>query len=311
MQTTSNSKIGYLLKTYPKLSETFILNEIVQLEKLGMPLHLFSIRRPPQEERFHPGVFQVQANVTYLASISWGKNIFDSAIIGMDHLELFLKNPISYLATLRFHYGPAKARRRKEFIHAGFLTRALQRRNITHLHAHFANVPTYLAELVRRFSGITYSFTAHAKDIYLTDKNELFRKIRDAEFVLTCTGYNKTYLEALNVDGTPIHLAYHGVDLDRFLAVNTRHLSKERLHIISVGRFCEKKGFACLIQACSHLKARGAPFRCSIVGWGPLRDSMAQQIADLSLQEEVQLLPEMTQGQLIDFYQTGDIFALP
>ena len=307
----SDRKVGYLLKTYPKLSETFILNEIVQIEKLGMPLHLFSIKRPPPQEPFHPGVFQVQANVTYLSSISLRKNVFDSAFVALDHLELLVRNPISYVSTLRFHLGPGKGKRLKEFIQAGFLTRALQRRRITHLHAHFANIPTYLAELVHRFSGITYSFTAHAKDIYLSDKQDLSRKMRGAEFVLTCTGYNQKYLEALNVRETPIHLAYHGVDLERFLSVEKQDTHSESLHIVSVGRFCEKKGFTYLIQACSQLRARGVPFRCSIVGWGPLRDAMAAQIADLSLQSCVQLLPEMAQSQLIDFYQTGDIFVLP
>ena len=309
--TSKQRKVGYLLKTFPKLSETFILNEIVQVEQLGTPLHLFSIKRPPAQERFHPGVHQVQANVTYLSSISLRKNIFDSAFVALDHVELFLRNPINYIAALRFHFGPARGRRLKEFIQSGFLTRALQRRGITHLHAHFANVPASMAELVRRFSGITYSFTAHAKDIYLSPKRELSRKMRDAEFVLTCTGYNQRYLEAINVHGTPIHLAYHGVDLDRFLSLNTKRDSDDALHIVSVGRFCEKKGFAYLIQACSHLKARGLPFRCSIVGWGPLRDGMASQIAELSLQAEVRLRPEMTQTQLIEFYRTGDIFVLP
>lgn len=309
--TTRQRKVGYLLKTFPKLSETFILNEIVQVEKLGTPLHLFSIKRPPEQEKFHPGVQQVQANVTYLSSIGWHRNIFDSAFVALDHAELFLRNPIRYVAALRFYRGPAKGKRWKEFIQAGFLTRALERRGITHLHAHFANVPTSMAELVRRLSGITYSFTAHAKDIYLSPKEELSRKIRDAEFVLTCTGYNQQYLDAINVHDTPIHLAYHGVDLDRFLTLHTQRESGGVLHIVSVGRFCEKKGFAYLIQACRLLKDRGVPFRCSIVGWGPLRESMAGQIAALGVEPEVQLRHEMTQNQLIDFYQTGDIFVLP
>ena len=312
MQNTSSPrKIGYLLKTFPKLSETFILNEIVQVEKLGTPLHIFSIKRPPEQEKVHPGVYQVQADVTYLATIGRRKNIFDSAFVALDHLQLFLRNPIGYIGALRFHFGPARGKRLKEFIQAGFLTRALERRGITHLHAHFANVPTTIAELVRRLSSISYSFTAHAKDIYLSPKAELTRKMRDAEFVLTCTGYNREYLEAINIHSTPIHLAYHGVDLERFLNLNQRRHTEDTLHIVSVGRFCEKKGFNYLIEACRHLKARGLAFRCSIVGWGPLRDSMAAQIAELSLQAEVQLCHEMTQNQLIDFYQTGDIFVLP
>lgn len=148
------------------------------------------------------------------------------------------------------------------------LTYVMQRKNIRHLHAHFANIPTFVAELVKRLSGITYSFTAHAKDIYLTNKH---------------TEYNQRYLQDAGGGCTPILLTYHGVDLRSFSTPDAVGPRVALPIILSVGRFREKKGFPYLIQACRRLKESGYRFRCSIVGWGPLRDDLEALIGDLDL----------------------------
>src|SRR5713226_4764525 len=307
-------RVGYLLKTYPKLSETFILNEIVQLEKLGVALHLFSLKKPMFADKFHPAVHQVQANVTYIPSIGWRSNTIDRAFIVLDHVELCLQNAFRYFSTLWFYLRSPQDKRLKEFVQAGFLTRALQRRKIRHLHAHFANIPTSVAELVKHFSGITFSFTAHAKDIYLSRRQELARKIQAAEFVLTCTEYNQKYLQNIDAGPTPIYLAYHGVDLSKFNNLDTAAHPANPADpplILSVGRFCEKKGFPFLIEACRVLKARGCAFRCSIVGWGPLRDDLERMIVELDLCDCVSLVNDMTQDQLVHLYLTASMFVLP
>jgi glycosyltransferase involved in cell wall biosynthesis len=316
-------RVGYLLKTYPKLSETFILNEIVQLERLGTRLHLFSLKRPSIREKFHPAVCEVQAPVTYVRRdplfvrlgrfLSTGvrNDPLDATPEVLEHLVLFVRNPIRYLSTLWFHLRLPEKRRLKDFVQAGLLTRAMQRRKIQHLHAHFANVPTSVAELVHHFCGITFSFTAHAKDIYLTKDCELARKIRGAKFVLTCTGYNKKYLEAVGRGSTPIHLAYHGVDLSRFRALDAAPRPDGPPQLLSVGRFCEKKGFAYLIQACRILKERGREFSCAIVGWGPARGQLESLIAELGLASHVSLVAEMTQDRLVGMYREAEMFVLP
>jgi glycosyltransferase involved in cell wall biosynthesis len=178
------------------------------------------------------------------------------------------------------------------------------------LHAHFANLPASVAELVHRLSGISFSFTAHAKDIYLSSHRELSRKMRAAKFVLTCTGYNKKYLEAIGSGSTPIYLAYHGVDLSRFQAIEPAR-REGAPQLLSVGRFCEKKGFPYLIRACHILKERGWRFSCAIVGWGPLREQLEKLIAELNLASQVSLLAEMTHDRLVAMYQAADVFVLP
>ena len=171
-------------------------------------------------------------------------------------------------------------------------------------------MPTATAEIAQAFSAVSYSITAHAKDIYLNDNAALDRRMAKAEFVLTCTDYNRQYLEQVSTSRTPIHLAYHGLDVERFSPKPKTQQSEVPL-ILSVGRFCEKKGFPYLLKACHLIKQVGIPFRCAIVGYGPLEGSIRQQINQLELGAHITLVGKLTQDRLIEMYQLADIFVLP
>jgi glycosyltransferase involved in cell wall biosynthesis len=307
MPVKAKPRIAYLLKTFPRLSETFILNEILGLESLGVSIEIFSLKRPA-EERAHASVAKVRARVNYIPSLL--PNPLGAFRCLLAHVLLFLTRPALYLRTLRFFVTVQKSRL-KDLAQAGFLARSLQRHGITHLHAHFANVPTSVGELVRCFTGIPYSFTAHAKDIYLTPDQELRRKIAGASFVLTCTGFNASHLAAISDGSTPVQLAYHGVDLDFFQARPTARSADECPVIVSVGRFCEKKGLAYLIQACALLKQQNRRFRCRIIGYGELRDQLSSLISDLGLSDCVSLEGPFTQDQVREAYSRADAFVLP
>ena len=305
-------KVAYLLKTFPKLSETFILNEVLELERQGLPLHIFSLREP-SETKVHPGVEEVRAGVTHLRYTSPYRRVpFERMAHKIQFLEdrryLFLRRPIRYLRTLRFH--AKHGGRKRHFDQALALARELLRGAFTHLHSHFANEPTSVAELAHRLTGCPFSFTAHAKDIYLTDAGELSRKIAAAEFVITCTGYNRSHLARLAAGQAPIHLCYHGVDLSRFSG-EPQVPSNDAPLILSVGRFCEKKGFPYLMQACHRLKQKGHRFVCRIVGFGSLQHELEELIRTLELQDCVFLAGKMTQDKLIHEYRRADLFALP
>jgi glycosyltransferase involved in cell wall biosynthesis len=158
---------------------------------------------------------------------------------------------------------------------------------------------------------VSYSITAHAKDIYLTDNHALDRRMAKAEFVLICTDYNRRYLEQISTSRTSIHLAYHGLDIARFSPAPRTGSPDEIPLILSVGRFCEKKGFPYLLIACHLLKQVGMPFHCAIVGYGPLETSIREQINELGLKDHVTLVGKLTQDQLIEYYQAADLFVLP
>jgi glycosyltransferase involved in cell wall biosynthesis len=307
---SQNQSVAYLLKTFPRLSETFILNEILGLEKLGLGIAIFSLRRPAAEP-VHTDVSKVKSSVTYIPSLSWRFWPGALSLLVLHHLILLLTETRRYLAATKFYFRAKGSSRFEDFLQAAYLARALRRSKFTHLHAHFANTPTMVAEVVHRLTDIPFSFTAHAKDIYLTSPAELTRKIESAACVLTCTEHNRQYLAGLLGRTVAVHLAYHGVDVRRFGARRRFVSTGEPPLILSVGRFCEKKGLKYLIGACRRLVDRGYPFRCQIVGYGELQGKLERMIVDLGLQDCVSLPGRMTQDQLAILYQQAMMFVLP
>ena len=308
------TKIAYLMKTYPRLSETFILNEILGLEALGAHLHIFSLRHP-DESSFHPAVERVNAHITYTLDLTGVRSILNWLLLLKLHLLLLIRRPIAYVRTVWTYLRQPGRQRLKELIHAGYFADAVRRSGCTHIHAHFANIPTTVAELIHGFTDLPFSFTAHAKDIYRSNPAELDRKIGKAKFVLTCTDYNRRYLTTLSTSDTEIHCVYHGIDLSLF---DGRKRSSEQdvsgddvPLVLSVGRYCEKKGFPYLIRACRLLQERGFRFQCVIVGYGPMRDELEALIADLGVESCVSLAGKMTQDRVAEMYRSADIFALP
>jgi len=311
-------KIAYLLKTFPKLSETFILNEILELERQGVELRIFSLREP-SETKMHAEAADVKAEVTYLRYVSpqaaLNRIPFERYAQRLqrsnDRWSVFLRRPARYLKTLLFRLRFSG--RRRHFEQALGLARELITGEFTHIHAHFANEPTSVAHLAHHLTGCPFSFTAHAKDIYLSDRADLATKMAAAEFIITCTAYNRNYLAEIAPPNAPIHVCYHGVDLSRFsreLEVH-RVASGERQQILSVGRFCEKKGFPYLLRACYLLKQGGRSFVCRIIGFGPLQEELEKLIDALELRDCVVLAGKMTQDKLIDEYRRADLFVLP
>jgi glycosyltransferase involved in cell wall biosynthesis len=311
-------KIAYLLKTFPKLSETFILNEILELERQGVDLHIFSLREP-SETKMHAGVAEVKAEVTYLRYVppqaALNRIPFERYVQRLqrsnDRWFVFLRRPVRYLKTLFFHLR--NSGRRRYFEQALGLARELLKGEFTHIHAHFANEPTSVAHLAHYLTGCHFSFTAHAKDIYLADRADLAMKMAAAEFVITCTAYNRNYLAEIVAPNPPIHVCYHGVDLSRFSREQEDHRAAygDRQQILSVGRFCEKKGFPYLLRACYLLKQGGHSFVCRIIGFGPLQEELEKLIDALELRDCVVLAGKMTQDKLIHEYRRADLFVLP
>ncbi|NJK69533.1 MAG: colanic acid biosynthesis glycosyltransferase WcaL [Microcoleus sp. CSU_2_2] len=305
----NHKTVGYLLKTYPKLSETFILNEILELERQGVSLHLFSLRKPTDEKN-HPDVDKVKASVTYIPTLLPNFNFEDLISLLKSHWQLLSQSPGKYWQALQFHLQRPEKKRWNEFLQAGYLAATMQKLGLSHLQAHFANVPTATTEIAKIFGDFSYNIFAHAKDIYLTEAEILDRRIRSAEFVLTCTGFNHRHLQSVSQSNTPIYLSYHGIDLTRFTSAFAKQETEFPL-MLSVGRYCEKKGFPYLIEACRQLKQQGHKFQCDLVGYGPLQAELEQLIADLDVADVVSLAGKMTQDELVKVYERASIFVLP
>jgi colanic acid/amylovoran biosynthesis glycosyltransferase len=287
-------RIGYVLKRFPRFSETFILNELLALQALGIECHIFSLLAPPDEPR-HAKLAELRAPVIYLSKASGPALVADP-----DDAVLFAGNDPRSVASLQ---GKAAEVAR--------LARAL---GITHLHAHFGSDPTTVALLAARELGGTFSYTAHARDIYHTyvspeiDAAKRQAKLTEASFTVTVSDCNVDHLAALCPDAADrIHRVYNGIDLSLFTPAEDPTPGR----ILAVGRLVEKKGFAVLVEACALLRDRGQDFDCRIIGDGPLQGALQAQIEALNLAGKVTLAGPMPQERLAAELGTAAIAALP
>lgn len=332
----NQNEIGYILKGYPRTSETFISNEIRLLEEMGLRLSIFSVKKL-EGQKNHALTKKIKAPVTYLPQASplsesrfliWVRENLPK--FSSSHWSLFKKRPMIYLKILyeclamccQYREAVFALPRKvffKEFLQAGFIAcNALESGNIKHLHAHFCHGSTTIALFASKLSGIPYSFTAHAKDIYLQELNPgdlLQKKMRQAEFLVTCTGANEKHLKGIAPSGMPIYKIYHGLDTRLFFVKNsgTHDFSDAEVPVIlSVGRLVQKKGFEYLIKACRILKDRGYKFRCQIVGGGDAyTETLQKLIFSLGLEHIIYLKGAVTQEELREIYQQATLFALP
>ncbi len=296
----ATQRIGYVVKCYPRFSETFIVNEIVAHEAAGVAIELFSLR-PPTDGHFQDVIARVRAPVTYLPSEQPKGTSLWSAIG-----EVAASSPGAWRALKRAHGENVL-----NLYQALLLAREVRRRGIGHLHAHFGNAAASVARLAAGLAGIPYTFTAHAKDIFheTVDPDDLRRMLADAAAVVTVSDYNRAFLRR-NYRGAAarVHRIYNGLDLARF---RFRLPDERPRRVVAVGRLVEKKGFGSLIAACAVLAERGEAFECRIVGAGPLEAELRTEIERRQLGGMVQLLGPRPQEEVVRIIQEAAVFVAP
>ncbi len=301
---------GFILKGYPRLSETFIVNEILLLEQFGLKLHIFAMRNPG-EAKVHESVARVRAKVTYIPDYFW--RFFFSFI--STNVRLWWDRPQLYWPAFRFALWRSLRQRSsstiKRFAQAAYLVQSsLPGTEVAHFHAHFSHGPTTVAYFASWLTGMRYSFSAHAKDIYLQEHDFLREKIHRAAFVVTCTGFNRDYLLRVAGSDEPVFRVYHGNDLQLFKPERATSHHHDCPVILSVGRFVPKKGFPVLLHALHKLRQEGWHFYCNIIGGGPLQDELEQLRRRLGLDDCVELKRQMSQNELLTYYRQTDVFVL-
>lgn len=304
-------RVAYVVRSWPRLSQTFVLNEVLALERLGVAITIFALARAG-ESVTQPQLADLAAPVHYLDG---------GPAAGLRaHLGAAAGSPRRYLATLGF----ALTRRRLlgGYTQSG-ATRAFHRAVLvaarlasgpgappTHVHAHFAHDPALVGLLVHRLTGLPFSFTAHARDLYQIPGEALRGRAREASAVVTCCRTNAEHIAAVVGDaGPPVELVYHGVDLGTFRPPASRPGHSPPL-VVSVGRLVEKKGFDDLLRACALVAGRGRRFACDIYGDGPRRDQLETLRDRLGLAGVVRFQGARTQAELLGVYQEADVFAL-
>jgi len=305
-------KLAYILKGYPRISETFISNEILLLEKLGFPMQLFPMRHP-RESFCHDSVKQIKAQVDYLPTellLEFPRLLLPNIFLAVKRPKLFQQG--LQLAHVRYK-RTGKLATFKHLLQAGFLTNnhLLGNTEIAHLHGHFAHSPTSVTMFASLLSEKPFSFTAHAKDIYTSNPDQLREKIRLAEFVVTCTEYNKRYLEDIAEGlGTPIHCIYHGIDLQLFSPKTDHNICTAPYKLLTVARMTEKKGLPTLYNALRILKEKNFKFDHTLIGDGDDRDKILQLVKDLKLTDCCHWLGTRTHTEVLKQFEQSDLFVL-
>jgi colanic acid/amylovoran biosynthesis glycosyltransferase len=293
--------IAYILKRYPRLSETFILNELLELERQGVTLRIFSLKEPT-DGIFHRDVELVRGEVTY---IPWRRVL----AIARAHARVFRRSSARYVKALLFALRGHRRASVRHFLKAAVIADHVQREDVRHIHAHFASTGASVAQAVHRLTGVPYSFTAHAKDIYRdgVDIDYLRMKLDQARFAVTVSDYNQRHLARLG--GRHVVRIYNGLDLRRF-APNGASRDEPPL-VLAVGRLIEKKGFDVLIRACDLLRADGVRFRCLIVGKGELAHDLQTLIDALALEQHVELAGALPREKLLELFPRASVVAAP
>ena len=297
----SRPRVAYLVKMYPRFSETFILSELLELERQGVELHVFALKRP-DDGIAHADVARLRAPVTYLPQslpgLLWAQR------------RALRRTPLRVLSQLIAAVRKGRLASAKHVLQAGAIAPRLVGGGYEHLHAHFASGATSVALHASRLTGIPYSFTAHAKDIFLDSvrPNDLARKLARARFAVTVSDYNVRRLQEF-ANGTPVVRIYNGLELTCFAP---KRGPRERPPLVlAVGRLIEKKGFDDLVRACSLLATAGVDFRCDIVGKGSLEHDLRALVKQLGLTGRVRLVGPLPREQLVDLYPRGAVLAAP
>jgi glycosyltransferase involved in cell wall biosynthesis len=322
VESSSDKQIGYLLRSYPRLSQTFILNEILALEKIGLSIQIFALTNP-HEKVVQMQVNEVQAPVHYLEEATrprpLGNILKENVEVATRYFKGYIRSLFYIAANNGIDKGYIASSRWDCFFQAVHLVTLLVSeerstgKKIDHLHAHFAHDPALIAYLAHGITGIPFSFTAHARDLYQVPEKVLTDRMREARAVITCCGANMEYLQQIAPSQkSKFSLVYHGVNLKDFQQVPNRDASSvpENPIILSVGRLVEKKGFQDLLQALLIVKERGELFHCTIYGDGPLFQPLERLIEEHGMAGEVRLMGDCTQQELIAIYQNATLFVL-
>jgi glycosyltransferase involved in cell wall biosynthesis len=290
--------VAYVLKRYPRFSETFVVNEILAHEMAGATISIFALR-PPADTHFQPSIARVRAPVTYLHSASVRADDFWTLLepqLAGDRAQA-LAGAMDCDGT--------------EVYQALQLAQALRERGVDHVHAHFATSAATVARLAARIAGISYSITAHAKDIYHEYVNPLGlgQKLADADAVITVSDYNKRHLDHEYPEcAEKICRIYNGLPLEEF--PYSPDANRQPI-ILAVGRLIEKKGFADLVAACSLLSQFDVDYRCELIGGGELEAPLRRQIAALGLEARIHLLGPQPTSAVVAALQRAAVLAVP
>jgi glycosyltransferase involved in cell wall biosynthesis len=300
-------KLIILLKSFPKISETFILQELVLLSQRGFDPIIYARVKPKEETIVHSLMKQLKIkDIRYLPLYSLKTR--------MIILCLFLKTIIQFGTKVVWKIFMEGRRNAKNDIYkqsilcfyaAIWIIHDLKlcKGAKYHIHAQFLDYPTEIAWIINQLTGIEYSISSHAKDIYTTSKEDIQKYIYQATKIKTCTEYNRIYLSEL-VGDEKVERIYHGVNCDFF----SMQKLQTKIRLLSVARLVEKKGFINILKALDILRIKYPDFIYTIIGHGELHNVIVDYIEFLDIKEHILIIPYATQEVVRDYLSISDVF---
>jgi glycosyltransferase involved in cell wall biosynthesis len=334
-------RLGCLFPAFPVFHQTFVLWEVMGLQRNGVSPAIYSLKKPSEAQQ--PEGEEIAKEVVYLPSL-WSGEVIRA------NWDLLRPNPSRYLGLYREVFRAWQTGTAIPLRSAGWerrpitlydrlrgwynghpvlyllkslllvpsavqLAQRLQKDGITHLHVHWASYPATVAYVIHLISGLPFSISAHAYDIYLIARM-LPAKIDAARFLVTCARTNAHFLRRMANAELPhkvdekVVVNYHGVDVTRFAPPNGERSHAGPLRIVSCGQLEPYKGMHTLIDAIAQLRDEGLDVECKIVGEGPKRRQLQAQIDQLELTGRVQLLGRRPHREVAELLHEADIFAL-
>ena len=306
--------VAYIMSRFPLLTETFILREMLELERRGLPLEVFPLLRAHASVR-HEEVDCLKAAIHYTPFLS-------PAII-LANASFLRRKPGRYLrllwTILKGNWGSTNlfTGALGIFPKSVYFARLVEKHRVVHVHAHYATHPALCAMIISELAGVGYSFTAHAHDIFL-EQRMLAEKVRKARFVAAISKHNKDFLLRLAPDVPPgkIEVVHCGIELEKYDALgrgssDRLELPNKAITAICVASLQPYKGISYLISACERVARRVPNFRCIIVGQGADRAKLEALIDEKGLRQVVRLLGGMPQHQVATLLGEADLFVLP
>ncbi|WOF21770.1 glycosyltransferase family 4 protein [Microbacterium betulae] len=297
-------RIGYVVKVYPRFSETFVVTELLAREAAGETITVFALR-PSDDPRFHPELARVAAPVRYLPRPTRPHGLWE--LLRSSAGDPFLADAIAR------HLPELLDAEADDAAQAVALAQQARAEGITHLHAHFASAATTVARLASLLTGVPYSFTAHAKDLFheSVDPVQLQRKIAGAAYIATVSAYNVGFLQRIAPEHADrIHLVPNAIEIERF-PFRDPVRRDGALHVVAIGRLVEKKGFGVLLDAVAAVHAAGTDVRVTLAGAGELHDELAGRASSLGLDDVVRMPGPVSQDEVSALLEEADVFAAP
>ena len=298
-------RVGYVLKKFPRLSETFVLDEVLAVEAAGVDTSIYSLR-PPDDEPCHADAGRIRARARYLPRFGSASTMSAfRALRNAGDTAIRLDRALAFLDRL------PEERRASILIQALCLADAASAQGVEHLHAHFMTVAAHTAYIAHLLTGLTFSVTAHAKDLYrqVVDQDVFAEVAGAASAVVTVCDANRRHIERL-LRGRPARVVriYNGVPIDRMAPDGS---PRDRRLVLGVGRLVEKKGFDVLLDASRVMADRGVDHGVVILGDGEERDGLLLRRAALGLEEHVVMPGASTRDEVLRWMRRARVLAAP